>query len=229
MRENIIAIMKDIEPRYNDWSDVEINEQIDAIKECGYEWSYSHKGVGFKHKDSGVYLNIPNLNFYKGDKLKETYERVWSKDFEGVKSRGDFNKSIKGFFVLILTLIFGFIFLKPTHAIILNGIVLTYVLYNYLKFKNYRKQKHLAEIEEEKENGTYIDVTEIIWCKNCANFRNVKNWQSDRIYQADVFENMSNVPCQIPLETMEFWKTFLKTPKSERFLYPKNCENFTKK
>jgi hypothetical protein len=229
MRENIIAIMKDIEPKYNNWSDTEINKQIDVIFECGYEWKDTYNAASFKHKESGVHLKIQNLNFYKPEKLRETYNNVWSKDFEGVKAKGNLSNSLKGLLVLILTLIFGFIFLKTEHALIINGIVLIYVLYNYIKFKNYRKRKHISEIEEEKKNGTYVDVEEIIWCKNCVNYREVKNWQSDGIYQVNLFESIADIPCQIQMQKMEFWKEFLNTPKEERFLYPKNCTDFEKK
>lgn len=35
MNENIINSMREIEPNYNDWSNQDINNQIDAILEGG--------------------------------------------------------------------------------------------------------------------------------------------------------------------------------------------------
>ena len=226
MRENIIEIMKDVEPRYNGWPDDEINKQIDAIYECGYIWENNYKGCAFKHKKTGFYLNIAGLHFYTPEKIKETYKNVWSKDYHGVKLKHNFWKAVKGIPFLIISVIIGLIFFNTKTVLIINSLILIYIVYHFFKFKYHKKKKYEEIIQD--VNNKY-KTEEITWCVNCVNYKKVENWQSDKIYQVDVFDSYSLVPCQIFTKTIDLWRVFLKTPKGERFLYPKDCKSFIKK
>lgn len=143
MNENIINSMREIEPNYNDWSNQDINNQIDAILEGGQEWVEDNNGCGFKHKEFNIYLNIPNLNFYSPEQIKDTYKRVWSKNFDGVKASGYLSKSIG---LLIHALMLGFIFLSTNKDLILNGIILSYIMCNYIQFRIFSKKKIVLKI-----------------------------------------------------------------------------------
>ncbi len=55
--QSIIETLKKVEEGYNSWDDSDIENQIEAINECGYEWFEEDGRVGFKHSQSGIYLN----------------------------------------------------------------------------------------------------------------------------------------------------------------------------
>jgi hypothetical protein len=224
MREDIIILMKEIEPNYKEWSIEEINNQIDAILDCGYEWVSNGSNCGFKHKESNVYLNIPGLNFYSPRQIKETYRRTWSKDFNGVKARRHLSETIKGFGILVLTLIVGFIFLSANHALIINGIILTYILFNYAQYRIFSKKNRVENYNE----ADHINAKAIVWCTNCKNYKKVKNWQRD-LYNLKSIADTNDIPCRIYNETKEVWEKHFNAPASERYLYPKNCPSFNKK
>ena len=76
--KNMMHVLKTIEPGYSDWEDEEIEKQIKAIQECGYEWFEQKGRVGFKHTKTGLYLRIEGLQFYKPEDIKRVYEEVWS-------------------------------------------------------------------------------------------------------------------------------------------------------
>lgn len=216
--------MREIEPNYNDWSNQEINKQIDAILECGYEWVEDKKGYGFRHRESKVYLNIPKLNFYSPEQITNTYERVWSKGFNAVKAKGFLSKTLKAFGVLIMTLVIGFIFLSTNQALILNGIILIYVLFNVIQFKKYSKKDRIENYDEDDD----FDYSAIVWCKNCVHFKKVKNWENG-LSKVESIENVDSVPCEIYEKTKLIWDEHFDKPVSQRYLYPKNCPSFQKR
>lgn len=77
-----------VEPGYKDWKDEEIIKQIKAIEECGYKWFEKKGRVGFKHTETGLYLIMEGLHYYKPEEIKRAYREVWSKDdLEQVKKR----------------------------------------------------------------------------------------------------------------------------------------------
>ena len=182
--DRIIALMKQGEPQYENWTDESIREQLDAIYECGYEWFEENNKFGFKHKESGLYLKISGLSFYPPEKFKKTYEEVWSKDRGNSKARLYFGKTLKGILFLILGIIVSF-FIKKEYSIILNLSILTYITYNLIKFKSHKKKQKSADTDREKANGDFVNTNEIEWCKNCINFKKNKGWQSNEIYQSE--------------------------------------------
>lgn len=79
-QKNKIDVLKTVEPGYNDWEDEEIEKQLKAIEECGYKWFEQNGMVGFKHTQTGLYLKMEGLHFYKPEEIKRVYKEVWSKD-----------------------------------------------------------------------------------------------------------------------------------------------------
>ena len=132
--EEIIKILKAVEPGYELWNDKEIDEQIECIEECGYKWFEKNGKVGFKHSESGIYLKVAGLNYYSPKEIKKTYEEVWSKDFEGVKKR---TKKVKFFKASLVTMFSSitFIFLKWEVALIIVGLLAVRTIYFYYNYK----------------------------------------------------------------------------------------------
>jgi hypothetical protein len=81
--KNIIYVLKNVEPGYNNWNDDEIEKQIKAIQKCGYVWFEKKDKVGFKHSKTGLYLNIDGLHHYKSQDIERVYKEVWSKEDPG--------------------------------------------------------------------------------------------------------------------------------------------------
>ncbi|MBU3918875.1 hypothetical protein KKC63_03150 [Patescibacteria group bacterium] len=78
--KNMIYVLKIVEPGYSDWQDEDIEEQIRAIKECGYKWSETKGKVGFRHSKTGLFLIIEGLHYYKPEDIRRVYREVWSKE-----------------------------------------------------------------------------------------------------------------------------------------------------
>lgn len=139
-RQEIIQVMRRIEPNYCYWTDYEINEQIDAIYECGYEWI---ENKGFLHKVGKVYLLIPNLHTYSSSMIHETYQNVWSKDFDRVLATKYLKKLFRTFFYLIImVIIYPFFFrIEVTYLVIIMS--LPFFTYYYYKYYFYLKKHKL--------------------------------------------------------------------------------------
>jgi len=91
--KNKIYVLKMVEAGYGDWEDEEIMEQVKVIEECGYKWFEKKGKVGFRHSKTGLYLYIEGLHLYSPEKIKETYDNVWSKDSPNkARERDIFNK-----------------------------------------------------------------------------------------------------------------------------------------
>lgn len=103
--QSIIQILKKVEPGYLSWDDNEIEAQIKAIYECGYRWFEKGGRVGFIHSESGVYLKLAGLHYYSPERLRQTYEEVWSKDFGNIRKREKKVKVIKSFFLMVFSLL----------------------------------------------------------------------------------------------------------------------------
>jgi hypothetical protein len=76
---NMVYVLKSIEPGYSSWNDAEIAEQIKAILKCGYKWEEQKGLVGFKHSKTGLYLKIDGLHIFSPEDIEKTYREVWSK------------------------------------------------------------------------------------------------------------------------------------------------------
>ena len=117
--QEIIDELKSFERGYNRLTDDEINKQIEAIFECDYEWS---SNVGFINKKTNLKLNIQGLHVYTPNMIRESYERTWSKQTKkGVrdeeKAARNFGNFLRGLLILFISLIIGFIFLKPKSGV----------------------------------------------------------------------------------------------------------------
>ncbi|MDC1361811.1 hypothetical protein N8203_01750 [Crocinitomicaceae bacterium] len=77
--EQIIPVLRQIEPGYNDKTDEEIINQIDAIYSCDYVFENKRKGAAFLNNKTKLYLNIKGLHYYTPESIVDTYEKVWSK------------------------------------------------------------------------------------------------------------------------------------------------------
>jgi hypothetical protein len=229
VKEDVISFMRTVEPNYNEWSDIEILEQIKALDECGYEWVRKGGRGGFKHRDSGVYLKIRGLNYYPPEKLKETYRNVWSEDFEGVIARTHLTKVFRSILLFIPSSIIILILYSFRVTIPILALFIIYISYHYYKYRRYIKVNQRRKIEKEKKDGTYVDVKEIQWCSNCIHFRKVNGWLYDNIHMSEYLIPEENIPCKIFLNTIDVWKSFFSGKLNDRYLYPKNCNAFVKK
>lgn len=156
----IIETLKQVEPGYNTWEDSDIEKQIEAINECGYEWFEQDGKVGFKHSQSGIYLKTEGLHYYSPEQIKKTYEDVWSKDFDKIKTRSERDrylaKFIKSFLLTLLSLI-TFIFLDKQLA---TGIFIVLVIITVNNFIHYKLLLHKTRLSSEfyerqkKQNST---------------------------------------------------------------------------
>jgi len=135
---DIIETMKALESRYNEWEDDKIEKQIDEILSCGYEWKWNGERGGFKHSVSGLYLNIPGLNFYQPEDIRPTYERTWSTSVDYVKKKESFVKFLQAIALAIISLV-CFAFLQKLHATIVVGFLFFRALYYYLTYKNQKR------------------------------------------------------------------------------------------
>lgn len=77
---NISYVLKKIESGYASWDDDEIDRQVEVILECGYKWHEAKGRGGFIHSQSGIILKIDGLCSYSPEEIRDTYERVWSKE-----------------------------------------------------------------------------------------------------------------------------------------------------
>lgn len=226
MNEEIIELMRQIEPNYNYWTDSEIQNQLNVIYECGYEWVGNGERGGFKHKDSGVYLKIEGLNYFPPEKLKETYENVWAKDFEGVKAKTHLGKVFKSLLLFITVLLISLIFYSTPVTIIIIPIFLIYIGYHYFKYRINRKISIQRRIENEKKDGNYVDESKIKWCSNCVHFRKVKGWLENDLNLAEYLLPEEKIPCKIFSQTKDTWINFFNSNTNDRYLYPMDCDEF---
>lgn len=105
-KSQIINRLKEIEPRYSEWNDNEIENQIEKIFECGYEWDNDNSK--FFNKEIGMYLKVEGLNLFKPEDINDFYERVWSK--ERPKSEQKVKSSKRGCLLfLIVSVIYYFL------------------------------------------------------------------------------------------------------------------------
>ena len=156
----IIGTLKQVEPGYNTWDDSDIEKQIQAINECGYDWFEQDGRVGFKHSQSGIYLKTEGLHYYSPEQIKKTYEDVWSKDVDNVRPRDERNKYltkfIKSLLFTLLSLI-TFLFLDKQVATWIFIVLVIVTGYNYINYKRLLHQTRLSSgfYERQKnQNGT---------------------------------------------------------------------------
>lgn len=90
--------LKEIEPRYLDWNEDEIDRQIENIYNCGYKWNEEYSN--FYNERIDMFLKIQGLNTFKPEDISEFYERVWSK--EKPRTETDRSNSKKGCFIFIM-------------------------------------------------------------------------------------------------------------------------------
>lgn len=158
--DSIISILKQVETGYNTWEDSDIKKQIEAINECGYEWFEQDGRVGFKHSQSGIYLKTEGLHYYSPEQIKKTYEDVWSKDFDKVRTRGErdkyLTKFIKSFLLTLLSLI-AFLFVDKQLATVIFVVLVVITANNFIQYKRLLHKTRLASgfYERQKnQNGT---------------------------------------------------------------------------
>ncbi len=143
----IIETLKKVETGYNAWDDSDIEKQIKAIYDCGYEWFEQEGRVGFKHSQSGIFLKTEGFHYYSPEQIKKTYEDVWSKDFGNVRKRDERNKYltklIKSFLLTLLSLI-TFLFLDKQVATGIFIVLVIVTVYNYINYKRLLHQTQLS-------------------------------------------------------------------------------------
>ncbi len=74
-----------------------------------------------------------------------------------------------------------------------------------------------------------LGIKDLKWCKNCAHFKKIKNWEPGISTTIKLLENKNTIPCEIFPETKQTWEEFIKLEWEKRALYPKNCPKWIKK
>ncbi len=199
----------------------DVEELIDAILECGYEWNEEHKG--FWHPIIKKGIKTSGLDLFTAERLKKTFERSWNNP-EWQKETAIRKTCVKFFLLSIPLFLFSLIsFLFLNWKISLTGVVVSIgiaILAETIKNQSLKR--------EAKRKGTYVDTKKIEWCKTCKHHKKVKDYEDD-LWQLDEISDTDKIPCKIYQETQSVWTAYFNKPKRERTLYPKNCSKWTKK
>lgn len=156
----IIETLKVVETGYKTWDDSDINKQIEAIYDCGYEWFEKDGKVGFKHSQSGLYLKTEGLHYYSPEQIKKTYEDIWSKNIDKVRIRGKrdkyLTKFIKSFLLTLLSLI-GYLFVDKqvaTRIFVVMALITVFNFINYMRLLNQTRITSGFYERQKNQNGT---------------------------------------------------------------------------
>jgi hypothetical protein len=199
----------------------DVEELIEAILECGYEWKEEHGG--FWHPKIKKGIKTSGLDMFTAESLKETFESSWNNP-EWQKETALRKTCVKFFLLSIPLFLFSLIsFLFLNWKISLTGVVLSIgiaILSETIKNQSLKR--------EAKRKGTYVDTKKIEWCRTCKHLKKVKDYEDD-LWQLDKISDTDKIPCQIYQETKDVWSAYFHKPKGERTLYPKNCPKWSKK
>jgi hypothetical protein len=199
----------------------EIEELINAILECGYEWDEEQNG--FWHPKIKKGIKTSGLDMFTAERLKETFESAWNNPV-WQKEAALRKTSVKFFLLSIPLFLFSIIsFLFLDWKISFAGIVISIVI--AILSETIKKQ---SLKREEKREGSYVDTSKIKWCKTCKQFKKVKDYE-DNLWQLEKITDTYKIPCKIYPQTKDVWSAYFKKQKEKRTLYPKNCPEWTKK
>ena len=133
--EDIFFNMKRIEPEFNNWGEEKLKNLTKAIYKCGYTWLEKDKDIGFFNPKNKLILNFKGLQYYTPETIIDTYNSVWSKDtLEETIKRENRVRSIKGFFLWIISLLSLF-FIDFKYAVIIISLLFIRFIYYAVKSK----------------------------------------------------------------------------------------------
>lgn len=95
-----------LNPYIKNKDEKEVEELIDAIIECGYQWNEEHKG--FWHPKLKKGIKTSGLDMFTAERLKETFDSAWN-DPEWQKETAIRKACVKYFLLSILLFLFGII------------------------------------------------------------------------------------------------------------------------
>lgn len=132
----------------------DVEELIDAILECGYEWNEEHGG--FWHPKIKKGIKISGLDMFTAERLKETFESSWNNP-EWQKETALRKTCFKFFLLSIPLFLFSLIsFLFLDWKISLAGVAISIgiaILSETIKNQSLKRGA--------KREGTYVDTKKI--------------------------------------------------------------------
>lgn len=210
-----------LNPYLKNKNEKDVEELIDAIIECGYEWNKEYKG--FWHPKIKKGIKTSGLDIFTVESLKKTFASSWNSP-EWQKETTIRKICVKSFLLSILLFLFSLIsFLFLDWEISLTCVAVSIgiaILSEIIKNKSLKR--------EAKRKGTYVDTKKIEWCRTCKHHKKVKDYE-DNLWQLDKINDIYKIPCKIYQETKNVWTAHFNKPKEERTLYPKDCPKWTKK
>jgi hypothetical protein len=214
-----------LNPHLTNKTEEKLNELINAINSCGYEWNESIQE--FHNKELGKGIKTSGLDIFTPESFIETYNTAWSDPYwQGVHKYGP--KFYKTFLLTVLVTIISFIFIKWEYALIVSGLFIAYTVYFYFRWQYFLKRRNKKKKEKEKQEGTYIDVSKIKWCLTCVHFKKVRKYEDELHLSLEMLPN-NKIPCKIYNKTKELWEEYFNGNLDDRYLYPKTCERWEKK
>ena len=217
--------LKELNPRLNSKTDNELSKLIEAINSCGYEWNENINE--FFNKEIGKGIKTSGIDIFTPESFIETYNSGWSDpDWQGAHKYA--TKLGRIFLLIPVVAIISFIFLKWEYALTITVALILYSIYLDIRMHHYKKRRTEKEIEKEKLNGTYVDITKIEWCLTCVHFKKVLKFER-KLNNSEKMLPENKIPCKIYDETKEFWKKYFNSNINDRYLYPKNCVKWEKK
>lgn len=74
----------------------------------------------------------------------------------------------------------------------------------------------------QQETGTYVDRTQIRWCKTCIYLKKIGTYESTLWQSREMIDDFS-IPCKIAKEVTNTWAVYFEMDPMHRTLYPKDC------
>ncbi len=73
-----------------------------------------------------------------------------------------------------------------------------------------------------------VDVQQIRWCRNCAHFRKLEQYEDimGGLWRSKSRPQNGDLPCSILPETSEVWEHYFLSKLESRALFPKDCPFF---
>ena len=198
----------------------EVENLIDAIIECGYEWSNERKM--FVHPETQEGINTKGLHEFNAESLKKTYTRAWGNpQWLNEERTFEFYVRITKFGLLLFLLcLISFLFIKWEQSII--GLITSLlILISSYKLSQSTIKKRL------KREGSYIDVKKLKWCKNCRHLKKTEFSKNGFLFVEEIVD-IEKIPCKIYNDTNKLWADYFNLPTGERAIFPKQCTKWEK-
>ncbi len=194
-----------------------VEDLVEAIQECGYEWNTEHEG--FWHPKIKKGIKTSGLDMFTAESLKNTFNTSWNN--EDWQKENSIRKVCVKFFMfsilLFLVSLLAFIFID--WRVGLTG-VLASISIGFISEK--------IKMNTLKSADDYVDPKQIIWCKTCKYYRKIKGYEDDLWQQENLPSDSAKIPCEKYSETQELWSNYFSMPTAERALYPKECPSWKK-